>query len=94
MNKADHVKVLQQLKKGDEKAIHKLYVDHKNGFLLFANKYDLSTDDMLDVYQDSIIALCENAKKGTIDTLESTVATYLFSIGKYMIFKKLKSYTT
>jgi RNA polymerase sigma factor (sigma-70 family) len=43
------------------------------------------------VYQDSIIALCENAKKGTIDNLESSLSTYLFSIGKYMIYRILKA---
>lgn len=90
MSKSNHLTVIEQLKKGDEKAIHTIYLDHKNGFLMFANKYDLSADDLLDVYQDSIIALCENAKKGTIDALESSIATYLFSIGKYMIYKKLK----
>lgn len=91
MSKLNHLTIIEQLKKGDEKTIHQLYVDHKNGFSLFAKKYDLSSDDLLDVYQDSIIALCENAKKGTIDALESSISTYLFSIGKYMIYKRLKA---
>jgi RNA polymerase sigma factor (sigma-70 family) len=91
MSKPNHLILLEQLKKGDEKTIHSIYVDNKNGFLLFANRYNLSSDDLLDVYQDSIVALCENAKKGTIDSLESSITTYLFSIGKYMIYKKLKS---
>jgi RNA polymerase sigma factor (sigma-70 family) len=91
MSKQNHLTVIEQLKRGDEKTIHKIYVDYKNGFSLFANKYDLSADDLLDVYQDSIIALCENAKKGTIDNLESSLSTYLFSIGKYMIYRRLKA---
>jgi RNA polymerase sigma factor (sigma-70 family) len=91
MSIANHSTVIEQLKRGDEKTIYKVYVDHKNGFSLFANKYDLSADDLLDVYQDSIIALCENAKKGTIDNLESSLSTYLFSIGKYMIYRILKA---
>jgi len=90
MSKDETLTVVEQLKKGNEKTIHKIYVENKNGFSLFASKYDLSSDDLLDVYQDSIIALCENAKKGTIDNLESSITTYLFSIGKYMIYKKLK----
>lgn len=91
MHKSNHLSIIEQLKKGDEKTIHSIYVENKNGFLLFAARYNLPTDDVLDIYQDSIIALCENAKKGTIDTLENTISTYLFSIGKYMIYKKLKS---
>ena len=94
MNKPNHLTVIEMLKKGDEKTIHQLYVDHKNGFSLFANKYDLTSDDLLDIYQDSIIAMCENAKKGTIDNLESSISTYLFSIGKYMIYRKLKTRNT
>ena len=37
-----------------------------------------------------MIRLIENAKKGKIDDLKSTVTTYLFGIGKLMIFQKLK----
>ena len=85
------MELIKNLKKGDEKTIHQVYIDNKKGFWLFANQYNLSSDDLLDVYQDSIIALCENAKKGTIDHLECSLTTYLFSIGKYMIYKKLKS---
>jgi RNA polymerase sigma factor (sigma-70 family) len=91
MGKPNHLLIIEKLKKGDEKTIHSIYVENKNGFSLFAARYNLQADDLLDIYQDSIIALCENAKKGTIDTLESTISTYLFSIGKYMIYKKLKS---
>lgn len=91
MDKTDHLRLIENLKKGDEKTIHKIYEDNKNGFRLFANQYNLSSDDLLDVYQDCIIALCENAKKGTIDHLECSISTYLFSIGKYMIYKKGKS---
>jgi RNA polymerase sigma factor (sigma-70 family) len=91
MGKPNHLLIIEKLKKGDEKTIHSIYVENKNGFSLFAARYNLPADDLLDIYQDSIIALCENAKKGTIDTLESTISTYLFSIGKYMIYKKLKS---
>lgn len=91
MGKPNHLLIIEKLKKGDEKTIHSIYVENKNGFSLFAARYNLPADDVLDTYQDSIIALCENAKKGTIDTLESSISTYLFSIGKYMIYKKLKS---
>ncbi len=81
---------IEKLKANDEKSIRDLYNDNKNGFLLFANRYSLNRDELVDVYQDAIIALIENAKKGKIDNLKSSVPTYLFSIGKYMVFQKLK----
>ena len=82
--------VVALLKKDDEKIIRKLYDENKKGFLLFANRYNLNAEDVLDVYQDAVIALIENAKKGKIDTLQSSISTYLFGIGKFMIFQKLK----
>lgn len=91
MDKTNHLKLIENLKNGDEETIRQIYMDNKNDFWLFANQYNLAPDDLLDIYQDCIIALCENAKKGTIDQLECSLKTYLFSIGKYMIYKKLKS---
>lgn len=78
------------LKQEDEKTIRDIYNDYRPGFLLFANRYGLGQDQNLDVYQDAIIALCENAQKGHLDNISSSLKTYLFSIGKYMIFAKLR----
>jgi RNA polymerase sigma factor (sigma-70 family) len=82
--------IIENLKNGDEKTIDHIYTKHKNEFYFFLRKYDLAPDDLSDIYQDSIMALCDNAKKGTIDHLESSLSTYLFSIGKYMTYKRLK----
>lgn len=57
---------------------------------MFASKYNLSREDILDVYQDAFVALIENAEKGKLDGLNAKLKTYLFSIGKYMIFSKLR----
>ncbi len=88
MNESENL--IQQLKQGDEKTIRDLYMKNKNGFLLFAARYKLPHDDLIDIYQDAIMALIENAKRGKIDSLKSNISTYLFGIGKFMIFQKLK----
>lgn len=88
MNNPEHVIAL--LKKEDERTVRKLYDENKKGFLIFANRYNLNSEDILDIYQDAVIALIENAKKGKIDALQSSISTYLFGIGKFMIFQKLK----
>ncbi len=82
--------IVNRIKQGDERAIQKIYTEFKPEFMLFAKRYELDESCLLDVYQDAIIALCENAKKGTIDTIKSSLKTYFFAIGKYMIFAKLK----
>lgn len=80
---------IELLKKGDYKTIEKIYQTHRKAFLSFGAKYNLSLDDLLDVYQDTIIAFIENIKKGHLNNLKSEIKTYLFSIGKYLIFKRL-----
>ena len=82
--------LIKALKKDDRTVLKSLYLDHKPGFIGFANRYDLEKDDILDIYQDAIIALRENALKGNLDYLKSGLKTYLFSIGKYMIYSRLK----
>lgn len=78
------------LKRRDERTVDRIYQEHRHGFILFAKRYNLDSDSVLDVYQDAIIALCENAEKGKLDDLKSSLKTYLFSIGKYMIYARLR----
>lgn len=82
--------LIESLKKNDEKAIRDFYDENKNGFFLFAKRYNLQADDICGLYQDVIVALLENAKKGKIDDLKSSLSTYLIGIGKVMIFQKFK----
>lgn len=79
-----------QIKNDDHQAIQKIYEDNRKGFILFASRYDIEKEDILDVYQDAIIVLIENIKKGKAEDLKSTLNTYLFSIGKFMIFQRMK----
>ncbi len=81
---------LDLLKIAQPKAIEEVYKIHRKAFILFGSKYGLSEDDLLDIYQDTIIAFIENIRKGQLDNLQVEVKTYLFSIGKYLIFNRLK----
>jgi len=77
--------------KNDNKSVLKsVYLEHKSAFIGFAKTYNINDEDALDIYQDAIIALRENALKGHLDDLKSGLKTYLFSIGKYMCYKRLK----
>lgn len=85
---------LELLKSGDSRAIEKMYQTYRKPFFVFGSKYGLEQDDLLDVYQDTIVAFIENARKGHLNNLRSEIKTYLFSIGKYLIYKKLKENQT
>ena len=82
--------LIKAIKQGDASALKSVYVEHRAPFLAFAKKYPIKEDTSVDIYQDAIIALRENILKGKLDDLKSELKTYLFSIGKYMIYDKLK----
>lgn len=90
MSESVNKKILQELREGSEQAFKKVYEDNRRKFLNFARKYELSEDENIDIYQDAYIVFYENFTTGKITDLSSTVSTYLFSIGKYMILNKLK----
>lgn len=82
---------LNLLKIAQPEAIENVYKTHRKAFISFATKYGLSEDELLDVYQDTIIAFIENIRKGHLENLQVELKTYLFSIGKYLIFNRLKN---
>ena len=82
---------LNLLKQANPKAIEEVYKTHRKAFIYFGNKYGLSEDELLDIYQDAIMAFIENLRKGHLENIQVEVKTYLFSIGKYLIFNKLKN---
>lgn len=90
MDKEAIHELIFQIKNGDLSVLKEVYLTHRKPFLKFGERYNLAEADLLDIYQDSILALFDNIKNGKIDSLESSLKTYIFSIGKYMIFKNLK----
>jgi len=82
--------VIEALKNRDQNALKQIYSNNRLAFISFAKKYPITEEDVIDIYQDAIIALRDNAVNGTIDNLKSELKTYLFSIGKYMIYNKVK----
>ena len=92
MNKTSVEHQLSLIKKGDSVILETIYKENRLPFFNFAKNYDLPKADVIDVYQDAIIALRDNVVLGKIETLHSSLRTYLFSIGKFMILKKIKNY--
>ena len=82
--------IVESIKKNDTSVIKKIYLENKLRFFKIANQYEIPNDIALDIYQDSIVALIENARKNKIDNLQSSISTYFISIGKFMVFNYLK----
>ena len=82
--------LIVQLKKRDHNALKNVYLDYKTAFLKFMSRYNANVDVLEDIFQDALIVLYENAQAGKLDALKSTLKTYLFGTGKFMLFKHFR----
>ncbi len=74
--------------------IKNLYYTNRASFNSFAKRYNVREDDIADIYQEAFIALRKHAISGKLYEISSSLKTYLFGIGKHLIYKKLKEYST
>lgn len=80
--------IILLLKQGESGALKQVYVRYRPDFIAFGKTLSSSEDDSIDAYQDAIIVLQEKAYEGKLDALRCSLKTYLFSIGKYILFEK------
>jgi RNA polymerase sigma factor (sigma-70 family) len=80
-------KIIKLLRLGDNKTLQKIYIDNRRPFIKYAKKFNINENDALDIYQDAIVALRENALKGKLNNLQSNLSTYLFAIAKNKIYR-------
>jgi len=90
MANRDLKNTIELLKMGDQKTLERIYVENREGFINFSKKYNVEEQDAVDIYQDAIIVLRDNAVQGRIDSLQSNISTYLFAIGKYKIYHNFR----
>lgn len=81
---------LEQLRTGSNTVLKQVYEENRDKFLNFARRYHLSEDENIDIYQDAFIIFHDNVMSGKVQRFTSSISTYLFSIGKYLIFDQMK----
>lgn len=81
----------QRLRENDKKALEEVYIAYKEVFLNYAVSFNIDRDALLDIYQDSVIALFQNFVKKQTRLEKSTVKTYLFGIAKNKLYTYLKA---
>lgn len=81
---------LQELIGGNERTQLAFYDKYKAEFLNFAQKYKLPAEDIVEVYQDACLVVFENALNGKLAALNSSLKTYLFGVGKFLIYKRYR----
>ncbi len=70
----------------ERKEISSLYDAHRTAFINFGRKYGADPDTMADIYQEAFVVIRKHAIKGRLDQVDCSFKTYLFGIGKRMIF--------
>jgi len=80
----------KQLQLDNKEALEEVYNMYRQEFLNYSKRYPLPEEDILDIYQDAVIAMHQNFVISQLELTSSSIKTYLFGIGKNKIFKKLK----
>lgn len=78
------------LKEADKEVLRSLYTKYRGPFISFARRFCSNDHDILDAYQDAIIVLQEKAIKGDLDALRCSLKTYVFGIGKHLLYNTLR----
>ncbi|MEM6297959.1 MAG: sigma-70 family RNA polymerase sigma factor [Bacteroidota bacterium] len=82
---------LQQIRRGNQGVLQDLYRDHREPFVRWAeHKYPCTQSQLLDIFQDAVIVFYRNVAQGKLTELNSSPKTYLFAIGKNLIYKSLR----
>ncbi len=90
MEKADK-KLIARIEKNDRAVLDKLYVTYRDPFFNYFKKYQISDEDIKDIYQDTMIAFYQNGVRGRLTNLSSSIKTYIFGIGKHKAIDFIRS---
>jgi len=75
--------IIQRLRNGDESVLKEIYTNNRVPFLNWIiQKYGCDMEDAKEIFQLSVVTLYDNVVTGKLETLTSSIKTYLFSIGK------------
>lgn len=78
-----------------EKELEQIYKNHQRGFLSWAvYKFNISSDEAKDIFQDSVIVLMQNINDGKMKNEAPQIKSYLYGIAKNKIndgFRKNKN---
>jgi len=77
------IAIIEAIRMGSEKILFNLYDEYRNEFVGWAiTNNQLSVDAAKDIFQNTIISFHQNIKEEKFDGSNSSLKTYLFSIGK------------
>lgn len=81
---------IADLKSDDRLKLKALYNKFRAPFMGFGQRYHLDSSALAEIYQEAFLALRKRALSGKLNDVNSSMKTYLFGIGKFMIYDTLK----
>lgn len=85
----EDAELFEAIKSGRHELLDELYVRHREAFLTYAQRQLYATeDDAADCFQDAVIAFYKNIVSGRLTELTCGIRTYLFAIGKRLVYRK------
>ena len=83
--------ILKNIRDGNYKDVVTFYDRYKKNFVRWAiRKFPVTKDDAIDIFQDTLIALLKNIRKGKIEKFDYSVKNYLYAIGRNLLLNKVK----
>ncbi|MCX6226166.1 MAG: sigma-70 family RNA polymerase sigma factor [Bacteroidia bacterium] len=80
--------VINEIKSGNKQTLENIYTMYRRGFIEWTTAtYRISTDQALDLYQQTILAFYENILSGKLNGVKSSIKTYLYAIGKNKVYE-------
>ena len=81
--------LFEAIKGGRHELIDQLYLQHRDAFVTYAQRQLYATEeDAVDSFQDAVIAFYKNIVSGRLTVLTCSIRTYLFSIGKRLVYRR------
>lgn len=85
----DDVRLLENIRAGRHELLDHLYRDHRDAFLRYAQQQLYANEeDAADCFQDAVIVFYKNVTSNKLTELTCSIRTYLFAVGKRMIYRK------
>ena len=83
---------VERLRDNPNEVLVELYKNYRKEFLSWAYKtYGVDEENSSDCFQDAMVVLYKNVQNEKLTDLQSSIKTYLFSIGKNLLFRKLNT---
>ena len=87
----DDATLFAAIRAGRHELLDELYKEHRAAFVTYAQRQLYATEeDAVDCFQDAVIAFYKNVQSGRMTELTCALRTYLFGIGKRLVYRRNK----